>query len=53
MNKKLARHAGDFKLIMSTTNGMKELLRYIGRTKRLSNTLRDVTPLSGEGNEEY
>jgi len=53
MNQKLGRHAGDLKLIMSTTDGIKELLRYVGRTKRLSNILGDVTPLSNEENEEY
>jgi len=48
MNRKLGRHAGDLKLIMSTVDGVKELLRYIGRTKRLKNTLGDVTPTSDE-----
>ena len=51
MNRKLGRHAGDLKLIMSTIDGIKELLRFVGETKRLRNTLGDVTPQSEEGNE--
>ena len=41
MDRALGRHSRDFKGIMASMKGVKELLKFIGRTARFKNTLGD------------